>query len=106
MKKKLLAAICLSFTFSLLLTGCGAAKSENGEVVVYNWGEYIDPETLDMFEEETGIDVVYEEFETNEIMYPKIQSGCRLSAQLWQQVYQQQSFRWVWQPAAFWKPAI
>ena len=28
-----------------------------------------------MFEEETGIDVVYEEYETNEIMYPKIQSG-------------------------------
>ena len=61
MKKKLLAAICLSFTFSLLLTGCGAAKSENGEVVVYNWGEYIDPDTLTMFEEETGIHVVYDE---------------------------------------------
>ena len=42
---------------------------------MYNWGEYIDPETLDMFEEETGINVVYEEYETNEIMYPKIQSG-------------------------------
>ena len=28
-----------------------------------------------LFEEETGIDVVYEEFETNEIMYPKISSG-------------------------------
>ena len=32
-------------------------------------------ETLDMFEEETGINVVYEEYETNEIVYPKIQSG-------------------------------
>ena len=28
-----------------------------------------------MFEQETGIDVVYEEFETNEILYPKISSG-------------------------------
>lgn len=45
------------------------------QVVVYNWGQYINPEVLTMFEEETGIDVVYEEFETNEIMYPKIQSG-------------------------------
>ena len=27
-----------------------------------------------MFEEETGISVTYEEYETNEIMYPKIQS--------------------------------
>lgn len=48
----------------------------NGEkLVVYNWGEYIDPEVLTMFEEETGIDIVYEEFETNEILYPKISSG-------------------------------
>ncbi|MCP1101522.1 spermidine/putrescine transport system permease protein [Aequitasia blattaphilus] len=45
------------------------------QVIVYNWGEYMDPEVLDLFEEETGIQVVYEEFETNEIMYPKIQSG-------------------------------
>ena len=44
-------------------------------MIVYNWGEYIDPEIIDLFEEETGIDVIYEEFETNEIMYPKIQSG-------------------------------
>lgn len=45
------------------------------QVIVYNWGEYLDPVVLDMFEEETGIDVIYEEFETNEIMYPKVQSG-------------------------------
>ena len=49
--------------------------SKNGQVIVYNWGEYIDPEIIDLFEEETGIDVIYAEFETNEIMYPKIQSG-------------------------------
>ena len=49
--------------------------SKNGQVIVYNWGEYIDPEIIDLFEEETGIDVIYEEFETNEIMSPKIQSG-------------------------------
>lgn len=66
---------------SSALTGCGgkqdaetAAGNEN-RVVVYNWGEYIDPATLEMFEEETGIQVIYDEFETNEIMYPKIESG-------------------------------
>lgn len=47
----------------------------DNQVVVYNWGEYMDPEVITMFEEETGIKVVYEEFETNEIMYPKILSG-------------------------------
>lgn len=51
------------------------AVSGNGQVIVYNWGEYIDPDVIDLFKEETGIDVVYEEYETNEIMYPKIQSG-------------------------------
>jgi spermidine/putrescine transport system permease protein len=50
------------------------ANTEN-QVIVYNWGEYIDPEVLTIFEEETGISVIYEEYETNEIMYPKIQSG-------------------------------
>lgn len=49
--------------------------SASEQVVVYNWGEYIDPEVIDMFEEETGITVVYEEFETNESMYPKVQAG-------------------------------
>lgn len=50
-------------------------KRSKQKVVVYNWGEYLDPEVITMFEEETGIDVIYEEFETNEIMYPKVQSG-------------------------------
>ena len=49
--------------------------SGTNQVIVYNWGEYLDPEVITLFEKETGINVVYEEFETNEIMYPKIQSG-------------------------------
>jgi len=53
----------------------GESAKGSGKVVVYNWGEYIDPDVLDQFEEETGIEVVYEEFETNEIMYPKVAAG-------------------------------
>ena len=52
-----------------------ASSKGSGEVVVYNWGEYIDPDVLKQFEKETGIKVVYEEFETNEIMYPKVAAG-------------------------------
>lgn len=59
----------------LSLTACGSQSGENGEVVVYNWGEYIDPDVLTSFEEETGIKVIYDEFETNEIMYPKVEAG-------------------------------
>ena len=49
--------------------------SGTNQVIVYNWGEYLDPEVITLFEKETWINVVYEEFETNEIMYPKVQSG-------------------------------
>ena len=75
MKKLIALGLCTCMT-AALLSGCGSAnKYPNGKVYVYNWGEYIDPETLDMFEEETGIKVVYDEFETNEIMYPKVEAG-------------------------------
>lgn len=74
--KKKLAAHVLVLSAAAILTGCGSSSDgENGQVIVYNWGEYIDPETIEMFEEETGIKVVYDEYETNEIMYPKVESG-------------------------------
>ncbi len=58
------------------LVGCGNSTTyENGELVVYNWGEYIDPDVLTLFEEEYSIKVIYEEYETNEIMYPKVETG-------------------------------
>lgn len=73
---KALAVIAMAAASMAALTGCGSsAGGENGKVIVYNWGEYIDPDTIKMFEEETGIEVVYDEFETNEIMYPKVESG-------------------------------
>lgn len=74
--KKFLALVLVTVMSASLLGGCGSSgKYPNGKVYVYNWGEYIDEETIRMFEEETGIEVVYDEFETNEIMYPKVESG-------------------------------
>lgn len=55
--------------------GSQGSLAGDNKVIVYNWGEYLDPEVITMFESETGIDVIYEEYETNEIMYPKIKSG-------------------------------
>jgi len=72
MKKKVLlvlAALVSAFT----LSACGSSSEDT--VYVYNWGEYIDPEVITLFEEETGIRVVYDEFETNEVMYPKVEAG-------------------------------
>lgn len=77
MNMKNLFAVCsLILSTATVLIGCGSSsEGESGQVIVYNWGEYIDPDTIDMFEEETGIKVVYDEYETNEIMYPKVESG-------------------------------
>lgn len=82
---KKITALSLTGLMALtVLTGCVKIEDANngfassgagGKVVVYNWGEYLDPEVIDLFEEETGIKVVYEEFETNEIMYPKVAAG-------------------------------
>ena len=68
-------AICIVFIGGGFYYAKESDILNDEKLVVYNWGEYIDPEVLTMFEEETGIDIVYEEFETNEILYPKISSG-------------------------------
>ena len=70
MKKGLIKTliVCLTGALAVMAAGCAGREADASKVVVYNWGEYIDPDTLSMFEEETGIRVVYDEFETNEIM--------------------------------------
>lgn len=73
MRKWLTAVFIIALT--AFITGCGVKEGENGVVIVYNWGEYVDPDTLVMFEEETGIKVIYDEYETNETMFPKVDSG-------------------------------
>ena len=50
----------------------GVFTRKSNQLFVYNAGEYIDPEVIEMFEAETGIEVVYDEFETPEIMYAKM----------------------------------
>ncbi|MFD0589579.1 PotD/PotF family extracellular solute-binding protein [Paenibacillus sp. GCM10027627] len=44
-------------------------------LTVYNWGDYVDPELLARFEEETGIKVIYQTFDSNEAMMTKIKQG-------------------------------
>lgn len=80
--KKFLALTCSTLLLSSLFLGCGPKKDEeatqdknNNVLYVYNWGDYIDPELLTKFKEETGIDVKYDVYDTNEIMYQKLNSG-------------------------------
>lgn len=45
------------------------------DIYFYNWGNYVDPEVLKDFEEETGYNVIYETFDSNEAMMAKIEQG-------------------------------
>ena len=73
----------------LFLSGCAmkdepsssnAGTSSSGssgqrEVVVCGWGENIDEDLEDLFEEKTGIKVIYQTAESNEMMYSKVAMG-------------------------------
>ncbi len=51
-----------------------AGNSEGKEVHIYSYGDYIDPALIEEFEEETGITVVMDTFDTAEEMYPIIKN--------------------------------
>jgi len=95
-KKSIFLMLSLLIAVSLILSACGgsapaeeapaadapAAESASSaevepakEIVFYNWTEYIDPEIYTLFEEETGIKVVEDNFSSNEEMLAKLQGG-------------------------------
>ena len=50
-------------------------SSEQQQLFLLNWGTYIDPELIKEFEAETGIQVVYETFDSNDAMEAKLKQG-------------------------------
>ena len=95
-KKSLSLVFALLIVLSLVLSACGgsapaeeapAAEAPAGdeapavavepakEIVFYNWTEYIEPEIYTLFEEETGIKVVEDNFSSNEELLAKLQGG-------------------------------
>lgn len=81
--KKLLFASLLSLT-ALGLVSCGEKTEEAGSAApttaaeeekilnIYNWADYIAPDTIANFEKETGIKVRYDTFDSNEILNAKL----------------------------------
>lgn len=63
-----LLAVATAFAFV-----AGMAGAE--EVRVYNWSDYIDEDLLAKFEEETGIDLIYDVFDSNEVLETKMLAG-------------------------------
>ena len=58
-----------------LLTACGKSQSKKETIHVYNWGDYIDMDTVRQFEKETGIRVMYDTFASNEDLYVKLKKS-------------------------------
>ena len=70
MKKSLVFTLLLVAVLGVL-SGCG----KKADLYIYNWGEYMDKDILKDFEKETGLKVKYDEYDTNETMYPKVATG-------------------------------
>src|SRR5690242_16692766 len=67
--------IRLVASFALTMTLLTGALAEERTVNVYNWSDYIDPTVLENFTKETGIKVVYDTYDNNEIVETKLLAG-------------------------------
>lgn len=73
MKKWIAGFICLTMAVSTMLAGCQSGGKDAGkEMVLFTWEGMFPQEVLDGFEEETGIKVVYSNFDTDETMLEKL----------------------------------
>jgi len=68
MKKILLLSVALSVL-------SGPVLANNGSVNIYNWSDYIAEDTIEKFEAATGIKVVYDVYDSNEVLEAKMLTG-------------------------------
>ncbi|NLO47593.1 MAG: spermidine/putrescine ABC transporter substrate-binding protein [Clostridiales bacterium] len=73
LSKPISVLLLLTMTLSMLLIGC--QKSNKNVVNVFNWGLYIDEDIFKTFENQTGIRVNYQTYDSNEMLYSKIKGG-------------------------------
>jgi spermidine/putrescine-binding protein len=57
----------------ILLSACASTPTQT--LKVYNWGEYIDQATIREFEQRYNVRVIYDTYDSNELMYTKLLSG-------------------------------
>ena len=59
---------------AMLLASATLAAAE-GELQLYNWGNYTSQELLDKFEKETGIKVTVTDYDSNDVALAKVEAG-------------------------------
>ncbi|WP_152657024.1 PotD/PotF family extracellular solute-binding protein [Oceanobacillus sp. CFH 90083] len=77
LNRSFLVILVISIALLITINRLNASQGFSGDntLTVYNWGDYIDQDVIKQFEEETGITVIYETFDSNEAMMTKIQQG-------------------------------
>lgn len=68
-------ALLLSSAALAAVAFSAAAQAQDRVVNVYNWSDYIDDSIISEFQEKTGIRVVYDVFDSNELLETKLLSG-------------------------------
>ncbi|SDT20755.1 putrescine transport system substrate-binding protein [Halopseudomonas xinjiangensis] len=58
-----------------VLLGTAASAQAEGELKIFNWSDYIAEDTIDNFEKETGIDVTYDVYDSNETLDARLLTG-------------------------------
>ncbi|MDO9506429.1 extracellular solute-binding protein, partial [Hydrogenophaga sp.] len=53
----------------------GAAPAEPRVLNIYNWPDYVPTGLIEAFEAETGIDVTYDTFASNEVLHARLVAG-------------------------------
>ena len=69
-----LSKLFIVFGLLNLIVGCASTKQKE-TLVVFNWGEYIAPNVISDFEDKYNCKVIYETFDSNEMMYTKLMGG-------------------------------
>ncbi|MBD9600146.1 polyamine ABC transporter substrate-binding protein [Pseudomonas sp. PDM10] len=60
---------------ALFLAMAVSAQAEEKVLNLYSWSDYVAPETLQRFEQETGIHVRYDTFDSSEVLETKLLTG-------------------------------
>ena len=65
----------MKFKASAMALALFATTASAEELRVYNWSDYIDEALLEQFEQETGIELTYDVFDSNELLETKMLAG-------------------------------
>jgi spermidine/putrescine transport system substrate-binding protein len=79
--------ILMSILAAALLAAATLPAQAAGELHLYNWGEYINPEVLDKFSKELDVKVSLDTYASNEEMLAKIQAGATGYDLVWPSVH-------------------